>query len=193
MGTRALSGYSDDDLRQALDDTFQRHQGNGLTIYFLLHNTLQRLTVGVNYGEAYDRLSDLLMAQLNDGTLYRTAQFIKRASDRLAGTVVSTDAGTPVKKYVKCIQGKSRINPMYDLIQGQIYEVENETGLLSYQLVGTTLSYDRTRFIQVSAPTQASSAVAPTPSAVNDYECPTCHNTRCSKAEKKCWKCGGQL
>jgi len=29
--------------------------------------------------------------------------------------------------------------------------------------------------------------------AVNDYTCPTCHNTRCSKSEGKCWSCGNNL
>ena len=26
--------------------------------------------------------------------------------------------------------------------------------------------------------------------AVNDYTCPACHNNKCSKTEKSCWKCG---
>ncbi len=29
--------------------------------------------------------------------------------------------------------------------------------------------------------------------AVNDHTCPSCHNTKCSKTEKTCWKCGGAL
>lgn len=26
--------------------------------------------------------------------------------------------------------------------------------------------------------------------AINDYVCPACHNNKCSKTEKSCWKCG---
>lgn len=33
----------------------------------------------------------------------------------------------------------------------------------------------------------------PTTAAVNDHTCPSCGNNRCSKAEVKCWKCGGVL
>ncbi len=29
--------------------------------------------------------------------------------------------------------------------------------------------------------------------AVNDHTCPSCHNTKCSKSEKTCWKCGNAL
>ncbi len=29
--------------------------------------------------------------------------------------------------------------------------------------------------------------------AVNDHTCPSCHNTKCSKTETTCWKCGGAL
>ncbi len=29
--------------------------------------------------------------------------------------------------------------------------------------------------------------------AINDFTCPTCNNERCSKMEKKCWKCGNNL
>jgi hypothetical protein len=32
-----------------------------------------------------------------------------------------------------------------------------------------------------------------TTAAINDYTCPTCHNTRCSKSEGKCWSCGNNL
>lgn len=28
---------------------------------------------------------------------------------------------------------------------------------------------------------------------INDHTCPGCHNTKCSKSEKTCWKCGGAL
>lgn len=26
--------------------------------------------------------------------------------------------------------------------------------------------------------------------AINDYVCPACHNEKCSRTEKSCWKCG---
>jgi len=29
--------------------------------------------------------------------------------------------------------------------------------------------------------------------AVNDFTCPSCGNTRCSKTEKSCWSCGNNL
>lgn len=29
--------------------------------------------------------------------------------------------------------------------------------------------------------------------AINDHVCPTCKNTRCSKTEKSCWRCGNPL
>jgi hypothetical protein len=29
--------------------------------------------------------------------------------------------------------------------------------------------------------------------AINDFTCPHCRNTRCSKTEKKCWLCGESL
>lgn len=29
--------------------------------------------------------------------------------------------------------------------------------------------------------------------AVNDHTCPSCRNDKCSKTEKSCWKCGGDL
>lgn len=29
--------------------------------------------------------------------------------------------------------------------------------------------------------------------AINDYTCPVCHNDRCSKSEKICWKCGNKF
>lgn len=33
----------------------------------------------------------------------------------------------------------------------------------------------------------------PNAPAVNDHVCPTCKNTRCSKTEKTCWRCGNNL
>ena len=29
--------------------------------------------------------------------------------------------------------------------------------------------------------------------AINDHTCPGCGNTRCSKSERTCWRCGGKL
>lgn len=37
-----------------------------------------------------------------------------------------------------------------------------------------------------------STTMVPT-AAVNDYTCPTCQNSRCSKSEGTCWKCGSKL
>ena len=39
----------------------------------------------------------------------------------------------------------------------------------------------------------AFSGAAAAAAAVNDHTCPGCGNTRCSRAEKTCWRCGRQL
>lgn len=42
----------------------------------------------------------------------------------------------------------------------------------------------------VASPPQATQTTSP---AINNHTCPTCQNNRCSKAERICWKCGGNL
>lgn len=45
---------------------------------------------------------------------------------------------------------------------------------------------------EVSDVSTNSNVISPT-QVVNDHTCLSCGNTRCSKTEKSCWKCGGKL
>lgn len=62
--------------------------------------------------------------------------------------------------------------------------------------VGLVIRTSRIAIFKLSGNASASApalvAAAPA-AAVNDHTCPTCKNTRCSRAEKTCWRCGGNL
>ncbi len=141
-------------------------------------------------GDPMGPSGNLAFTFIMTGILSGTHLEVQRDVDRYIGWIDLDEVAefeSDVKR-VRCIDDSYVGN----LQKGAVYQVEAETRYNHYIIDGRGLLKHRFEVLtdeDLPEAPQASTSVGP----VNDHTCSQCGNTRCSKTERSCWRCGAVI